>query len=933
MLTYIIQVTCCWLVFYLLYIAFLRKETFYHTNRWYLLSTLLVGLVLPLAQYVNFNPVAVAPTVVYLQPVAVGLSYIEVQAEATSHDYWQILLWIYSIGLIVSAGRFGYGLFQIYTLYKQSEKRRVGKLILVQTEKVHLPFSFFNYLFWSKKAELDSTEEEKIWTHEEAHIQEGHTIDVLILEILSVLLWCSPMIYLYKKSLRDVHEYLADARVLESMGVKQYGYLLLRQAQPAGLQMALANHFIQSQLKKRIVMMTKTKSKGWKGFKYLIGIPLMFTLFTVFAFQATDIMDFFEATGKTQASWNIDKLGDNGYNANAVETILLEELNEEQSIFNTDTNEKITDGEFVQSLKLANFHEAYRDIVSLFPAHQAEINEIGYTILNDNNINARIDKGTIIYSSNEEEDDVNQSPMWEDLDPFNPTGSPLVLIEGKEVSLAELEKIDHSQVAEIGITKANDKDAIREYGDKAKDGVIIISLKKESSNVYYDGEEMFKIDPSLSQVYFVNDEEFHGDILKFLPKSFESIMFEEGEEAVKKYGERAKGGAVFFTLYPEDVAAFNQKHSKIKESEPEETFKIVEEMPRFYSEECEAMDSKKERGECSKNKLLEFIYTNIKYPKSARDAAIQGTTVIKFIVEKDGTITEIEAVRKIGGGCDEESVRVINAMPKWIPGKQRGKVVRVQYHMPIKFKLEDKEATPVAKSKDCEKTDPIYLNGERVYRFVDEMPRFKSTQCEEITDTDERLDCANMEVLTFIYKNIKYPKKAIDADIQGTTVASFVVDIDGSIIHPEIMRKIGGGCDEESLRVIQSMPKWIPGMKDGKPAKTQFNLPIKYKLADDEAEEEAIIEPTEAAPVMDLYDIKIFPNPTADIVNIQSKLDAVPTTIWLVDVNGREFYKEELKDFDGILNKRIDISKATKGTLILQIQQGEKVLTHKIIRQ
>ncbi len=152
------------------------------------------------------------------------------------------------------------------------------------------------------------------------------------------------------------------------------------------------------------------------------------------------------------------------------------------------------------------------------------------------------------------------------------------------------------------------------------------------------------------------------------------------------------------------------------------------------------------------------------------------------------------------------------------------------------------------------------------------------------------------------------------------------------MVNHELVRSIGNGCDKEAERVIKSIPQWMPATKNGKPLEATFTIPIKYKLADDE-EVETSIEPIETAPKMSLYDIKIFPNPATDIITIQSKLEAVPTTIWLVDVNGREFYKEELKDFDGILNKEIDITKAPQGTLVLQVQQGESVLTHKFIKQ
>ncbi|MBN2237097.1 MAG: energy transducer TonB [Bacteroidales bacterium] len=105
----------------------------------------------------------------------------------------------------------------------------------------------------------------------------------------------------------------------------------------------------------------------------------------------------------------------------------------------------------------------------------------------------------------------------------------------------------------------------------------------------------------------------------------------------------------------------------------EKIFKVVEEMPEFNG------------GMAS---MYRFIGRNIEYPRQAKEMGISGKVFITFVVEKDGSITDVKVIRGIGGGCDEEALRVIQLMPKWNPGKQRGKPVRVQFQMPIKFTLQ-----------------------------------------------------------------------------------------------------------------------------------------------------------------------------------------------------------------------------------------------------
>lgn len=107
--------------------------------------------------------------------------------------------------------------------------------------------------------------------------------------------------------------------------------------------------------------------------------------------------------------------------------------------------------------------------------------------------------------------------------------------------------------------------------------------------------------------------------------------------------------------------------------EEQQIFQVVENMPEFPG---------------GRAALMKYLATNIKYPPYAKEAGIQGRVFINFVVERDGSITAVKVLRGIGGGCDEEAVRVVKAMPKWSPGMQRGKPVRVSFNLPVKFTLQ-----------------------------------------------------------------------------------------------------------------------------------------------------------------------------------------------------------------------------------------------------
>ena len=110
-----------------------------------------------------------------------------------------------------------------------------------------------------------------------------------------------------------------------------------------------------------------------------------------------------------------------------------------------------------------------------------------------------------------------------------------------------------------------------------------------------------------------------------------------------------------------------------EEVEEQQIFQVVENMPEFPG---------------GRAALMKYLATNIKYPPYAKEAGIQGRVFINFVVEKDGSITAVKVLRGIGGGCDEEAIRVVKNMPKWSPGMQRGKPVRVSFNLPVKFTLQ-----------------------------------------------------------------------------------------------------------------------------------------------------------------------------------------------------------------------------------------------------
>ena len=129
------------------------------------------------------------------------------------------------------------------------------------------------------------------------------------------------------------------------------------------------------------------------------------------------------------------------------------------------------------------------------------------------------------------------------------------------------------------------------------------------------------------------------------------------------------------TEVPSDEVEIKEevKETVIEVKQEAEIFTVVEEQPSYPG------------GEEAR---LKFLQENIKYPEEAKELGIQGKVFVTFVVEPDGSVSNVKVLRGIGGGCDEEAIRVVKSMPKWVPGKQRGVPVRVQFNLPIKFTLQ-----------------------------------------------------------------------------------------------------------------------------------------------------------------------------------------------------------------------------------------------------
>lgn len=300
MAIFLIKLSLCWGFFALLYTLLLRQETFFRANRAYLLGTAGLGFLLA-ASPGDQIPVPTDETglpIVVLPEFVVGIQQVEVVTNT-----WQSLdfLWVaYWVGVSLMMARVIWGLLKIVQMAIRGQSERLPDgCLLIQTSEAKVPFSFFKWVFVPQTSPFkavngDFSDELKpippyalMLAHERAHARDWHSADVLFAELLCIVFWFHPLAHWYRKALRTVHEYLADAEASRLSDRKQYGLLLIGQSQ-FGMPIAFANHFFQSPLKQRLIMLTKRTSAPIRAIKFGLLAPLAL-LFAILFRQAPAI--------------------------------------------------------------------------------------------------------------------------------------------------------------------------------------------------------------------------------------------------------------------------------------------------------------------------------------------------------------------------------------------------------------------------------------------------------------------------------------------------------------------------------------------------------------------------------------------------------------------------------------------------------------------
>lgn len=268
---------------------------------------------------------------------------------------------------------------------------------------------------------------------------------------------------------------------------------------------------------------------------------------------------------------------------------------------------------------------------------------------------------------------------------------------------------------------------------------------------------------------------------------------------------------IFFNVKSKLFILFFSGFATLLFAQNEKILPVAQEMPTL--EACARISDHSERRNCTDETIDALLEEHLEYPEAARMAGVEGFVIVRVVIDEKGKAVEYTVDEDPGYGMGEAAIKAIKKFGKWVPARNMGKAVKVRLTIPVKFAMPDQpEENKVVSVPD-------------VYEMAEKMPRFQG--CDVADETEARI-CTHQQVAQYMRTQLVYPEEAKKQKVSGTVIVSFVVDEIGAVQDAKVERGIGSGCDEEALRIVQSMPQWIPGMQGGKAVKVRQNIPFQF---------------------------------------------------------------------------------------------------------
>jgi len=689
---YFAKVNGLLVVFYLMYILFLRKETFFTSNRWYLILGLISSFVLPLITFTKTVWVETKPAIFdemsNYQPVL-----IEHVTEVEKAINWnELFIAFYSLIAIIVLFKMGFEIASFFKNIKNQKRKKEAHFTLIHSSKNNNPFSFFGYIVVNQQ-QFSEEELHHIVIHESIHIKQKHSFDMLFSRIICAFLWINPVVWLYRKAIIQNLEFIADHETFLIINNKHAYQKTLLKVVISNKQSAITNQFFQSLIKKRIVMLNKNQSHKKKSWKYAVVLPFLIA-FTL-SFQIETIAQEKEKKTDEVTTYAVSS----SYSSILTKNTTDKEIKELEETFTDDkqklkiSNVKRNKNNEIIAIKLEfDFGKSYNRVMER--KSDKGINSIkiyinsdedddlayGFDEIDPTPINVILKEDSNISKETEEK--------YKSLLNLYRNGKKVVLIlNGKVQEVGDNAKIDlNDDIADIKeissieyekkYDKKSDKDKLYYEVNTVKTPTITVSYneiskpseaKEKSLHGYTIAYESFEQETQIDRIkdkkildykkalIIYNEKEISlAEFEKLDPNSIATVAkIPATDYSLKKYGEKAKNGIIKI-----ESQEYFKEHNPLSKIAYDENidFKLKTENEGFII----TKNSKEQDLDFYKSTLaksnIEFKYSGIK-----RNDKSEITSISINLKEKESKI--------------KRNIKTSNPIPSLFIGKKNGNIV------------------------------------------------------------------------------------------------------------------------------------------------------------------------------------------------------------------------------------------------------------------
>jgi len=746
-------------------------------------------------------------------------------------------------------------LYKIIRLKKSNPETKIKGISFINTNAKGTPFSFFQSIFWNNAIDLHSAPGQQIFNHEIAHIKEKHSYDKMFMNVVLIFFWINPFFWLMKKELNMIHEFIADKEAMEDSDINAFAAMILKTVFPTQ-NFSLTNNFFYSPIKRRLLMLTQNKNPKVNYISRLLVLPLAAIVFFAFTLkiknknanlydgktitviidaghggedkgahsskgiQEKDItLSIAKKIAKLNSNKHINILlsRDNDQTIPVKERVVFARNNKADLFISIHVNGAVNEQLDGFSVLVVKNHNEQDQLLG-----SALINELKKSYKTEDKIGER-DRGVWVldhnvcpaalvecgYMTNVNDaafisKDANQEKVAKDvLDAIEEYSSsintskeestiaPNVILKNKKDSIPKSKKTTQLNLISInGMPEKNKKEdtkvvVIKDDGSVSSPLIMVIN---EQDSI------------PANALLIANGKEISNKEMKNIsPNSIQSINVLKGESAVKKYGSKGKNGVIEITTKKMELLHL------IRDSVPDKVFTKVEVEASFPG---------------GPQAWVKYISKAVQDSIDKLTKADYGTCVIRFIVNVDGTVSEVEATTMKGTELAKVSIKAIENGPKWIPASQNGHTVAAYRLQPVTLSNPENKV-PSTNAKENKQTSQVTTENDEKKIFVkpEEQANFPG---------------GNTSWLRYISRIIQKNGNELisDKDKEGTCKVRFIVDKDGTVSDVQAITMQGTKLAEIAVNAIKHGPNWIPVKQNGHLVNSYAFQQVSFKLKD-----------------------------------------------------------------------------------------------------